>query len=557
RCPAAAMPAQRGPLVNRLASLLERRFHASLAVLLLALLALAWRNRFVLDDAFIVFRYAENLVRGDGPVFNPGERIEGYTCFLYLMLIAAAMRVGLEPVAASRAIGLLACAGSLLGAFRLGWLLSGSRNVGLLVMLVLGTNFTFSAFATGGLETQLHACLVTGCLALAAGELLGPLPRVGRLAAVSALAGLATLTRPDSPLLLGPAAGALAWRILAAPVGGRSLVMRLAALILPGIVLVGAWGVWRTVYYGDLVPNTFILKALSPASPVRGLFYVHRFVSSYWLEAGIVLALWCGRDILAAGGSAAQVVIVSLSLWALYLVQIGGDFMEFRMLVPALPLLAWLLVRTASVLEARARLGSAFIVVTLVGSLQHALVYPRIDAPDDNESVYELAAHLRGPRENWIGLGRALRRDLEADTTVWIATTAAGAIPYYSGLRTVDMLGPCDRWVARHGLPYTNVPGHRRVASLDYLVRRRVALVIGHPTPAPPGRRPLCRSDLGGVWPWGTSGEPPSARSLVEIPVDGGLRILALYLTPHLRVEDAIASRGWRLRRIADCADEE
>src|SRR4029434_7187421 len=58
-----------------------------------------------IDDAFITFRYAANLVAGHGLVFNPGERVEGYSNFLWTILIAAGLRLGIDPVGASKALG--------------------------------------------------------------------------------------------------------------------------------------------------------------------------------------------------------------------------------------------------------------------------------------------------------------------------------------------------------------------------------------------------------------------------------------------------------------------
>ena len=45
---------------------------------------------YIPDDAYIGFRYARNVARGDGFVFNAGERVEGYTNFLWLTLLVAA-----------------------------------------------------------------------------------------------------------------------------------------------------------------------------------------------------------------------------------------------------------------------------------------------------------------------------------------------------------------------------------------------------------------------------------------------------------------------------------
>ncbi len=65
----------------------------------LALLAwlssVAW---FLCDDAFISFRYTRNLLEGHGLVFNPGERVEGYTNFLWILELAALWAIfGIRP----------------------------------------------------------------------------------------------------------------------------------------------------------------------------------------------------------------------------------------------------------------------------------------------------------------------------------------------------------------------------------------------------------------------------------------------------------------------------
>ena len=50
---------------------------------------LAYLSRFIADDAFIAFRYVRNPVAGHGTAFNPGERVEGYSSFLWVLELAA------------------------------------------------------------------------------------------------------------------------------------------------------------------------------------------------------------------------------------------------------------------------------------------------------------------------------------------------------------------------------------------------------------------------------------------------------------------------------------
>ena len=97
-----------------------RRSHAGLLVLLSLTFLWALHNRFIQDDAFISFRYARNLVDGHGLVFNPGERVEGYTNFLWTVLMAVSLALDADPVRFSWVVGLLLFPGSIYLTYRIG-----------------------------------------------------------------------------------------------------------------------------------------------------------------------------------------------------------------------------------------------------------------------------------------------------------------------------------------------------------------------------------------------------------------------------------------------------
>src|SRR5690606_11734606 len=78
---------------------------AGLAVALGVLIAHAVHFDFINDDAFISFRYADNLVRHGELTFNPGERVEGYTNFLWTMVMAGVLALGGDPVPWSKGLG--------------------------------------------------------------------------------------------------------------------------------------------------------------------------------------------------------------------------------------------------------------------------------------------------------------------------------------------------------------------------------------------------------------------------------------------------------------------
>ena len=85
----------------------NRRLYITLFFVMALTLLLAIHNRFIQDDAFISFRYAQNLAEGKGLVFNIGERVEGYTNFLWTCLLSLSFLVKIDPVYFSWMMGLL------------------------------------------------------------------------------------------------------------------------------------------------------------------------------------------------------------------------------------------------------------------------------------------------------------------------------------------------------------------------------------------------------------------------------------------------------------------
>ena len=97
-------------------SRLSQRWHGVLGLLLPTVLLVVNMVRvrsFTVDDAYISYRYARNFARGLGLVYNSGERIEGYTNFLWTVLLGGGIRVGLDPVALAKILGGMAACGAL------------------------------------------------------------------------------------------------------------------------------------------------------------------------------------------------------------------------------------------------------------------------------------------------------------------------------------------------------------------------------------------------------------------------------------------------------------
>jgi arabinofuranosyltransferase len=520
---------------------------ATVAAVVAALVVLAWSRRFVQDDAFISYRYASNLVEGHGLVFNPGERVEGYTNFLWTLLMAAGIRLGIPIVPWSHLLGLACYAGSLSLVFLLARRLVGSSVWGLLALCVVGTNYSFSAYATGGLETSLQAFTVLLALHFAYRAAVDSRPL--ELACFSSVAAAALMTRLDSVLLLVAPAIALMWRVARGPDVRR----RALALLLPGGVALAAWLSWKAFYYGDLLPLTFYAKTGGALIPTvkQGLYFLFAYLADYWMLPQLLLLPFFARSLWYDWQM--RWIVVGGALWCGYVLWIGGDFMEFRLMTPALPLLilavVWVLGRRIGNRRALQAMTGAFLILALGGSWHHQRTF---EDAGGIESVASLRGHLSVQR--WDLVGQALQRAFHGNEgQVSIAVTAAGAIPYYSKLRTVDMLGLNDAWIARHGLRVKTQPGHERSAPFRYLQEKGVNLIIAHPLVASltASVDPSRGVDLRTFRLFDAQLEDlPRGARLIEIPIGEDLKVVVLELVQNDLVETAIRTQGWRTTAV-------
>ncbi len=308
----------------------------------LALLAwLASVSWFLTDDAFISFRYVRNLLEGHGLVFNPGERVEGYSNFLWVLELAAIWRaLGAAPEDAAPWLSVAFTAGTV-GAM-LWWIarLPSLRNRGLVGWMALGLVCSSATFAVwtsgGGLETRQFTFFIVVavvCLSLYRDG------RAGLLAASASLIG-AALTRPEGPLIAVCCFGWFAAQRMADAKGLRVDWRELAYLAAPFVIVVAAHFLFRFAYYGEWLPNTYYAKHVRP-------WYESgfRYLWSAALETGLYLLIplaWVAlrhrwresRDGIYA------LVLLLIAVHMAYVMRIGGDHFEYRPLDFYWPLLA-------------------------------------------------------------------------------------------------------------------------------------------------------------------------------------------------------------------------
>lgn len=422
------------------------------------------------DDTYIALRYARHLVEGHGLVFNPGERVEGYTSLPFVLLGALCLKVGVEPASGLATLAAVAGAVTLLLTARIERTLAPPETRGVrlpLSVLSLLATPAFAYWSLRAMETLPFTALFLAALSVALHE-----SRDDHWRGSGLLFALLALARPEGAylFLLSSAALLVAERRTS---GGWSHAGRHAANAALVAVALGAYVAWRASYYGELLPNTFFAKVTGgPGQLATGLRYLRDFaLASPLLAAALLFPLalaW--RGVRARLGS----LELALALHAIvlgyvaYVVAVGADFMPFfRFFVPALPLVA---VLTALVLRAVPLPERAGGLVLAALFALHAAAGLATEQP-----YRAFVAH----RTTLVGrrVGEWLAERIPHDA--WIAVNTAGSLPYFSRLPTIDMLGLTDAQIARRPVYIVSEgwAGHRRGWG-EYVLRRRPRIVL-------------------------------------------------------------------------------
>ncbi|TPV93672.1 MAG: hypothetical protein B7733_19300 [Myxococcales bacterium FL481] len=443
------------------------------------------------DDAFISFRYAQNLVAGHGLVFNVGERVEGYTNFLWTVIIALVH--GLTGISLPRVAvaGALVCyVGTVLTTYAISQALCarGSTSPSRLALPVaavgVALQMTMTAHATTGLETALAPLLV-----LLGAWCLVREPTLWSCGAAGACLILATLTRMDHAIFYAAGAwvlvqerGSELWtrrREGLRPLWDAGL--RYWAAYAAAFLVYAAYLGWKTQYYGDIYPNTYYAKSANLPYWSQGLLYTASFLLGshlLWFLPILVAAIW-RRDLSPPARRFRRFALPAIAVFVTYVTRVGGDFMFARFFVSLVPLVllvteltltSWL--RGSSPRAVLAGVATAALFGATVRGVD-LFETGRIGYIGDENRHYKLTAWnpIEIHHDSW-RVAQELAKLSAAGLDPLIATSGPGMLGYYSQLRMVDVLGLIDPVVAHQPLAKRSRPGHEKRASKAYLRER-------------------------------------------------------------------------------------
>ena len=442
-------------------------------------LGAAWLS----DDSFISFRYAQQLVHGNGLVYNAGERVEAYTNLLWTLLLAAAMRVGIRPEISAHVLGLgfwLALIGLLaLVSYRRALSLSFVPLAATLVLLMED----YQTWATGGLETSMFAFLSVAGLLLASASHARP----ARMLFAGLLLLAAAGTRPDGVIFAAVAVAGV-W-LVNENVSPRARLALTTALAAPLMLGGAALAAFKLLYYGDLFPTAFYSKSALNPYYSQGLFYVYLFFKKNWFLCPLVIGLITLA--LARGVRPSQllnrrhlVLLTAFVAFVAYVAHSGGDFMFARRLIPAMPLLFIVLEGWLVTIPGWTVKVGALALLLLGVSLPYSIY------PNPTERIRGIANEPAYYTQSYVEMrqaqGAVAARILGRAPVRAMFEGGMCMFGYYSGLPyLVEMTGLTQYSLAKMPLTVRGHVGHEKVADARWMTEHGIHFVFAQEPPSP------------------------------------------------------------------------
>jgi arabinofuranosyltransferase len=377
-------------------------------------------------------------------VFNAGERVEGYTNFLWVMINAAFMKSGIDPLTTSRAISVVS---AVLIFFILYQISSGIFKakgfIPFISIILLAFNPGFVIWTYSGMEMIFFTLLTTTGIYFILKFIQSGSWKFIYIANI--LFGISALTRPEGVLFFSLALTFLIYFLYFREYKNQKYSASLKKIILPVIIFLIiflTYFFWRYDYYGYFFPNTFYAKTGIQNQQLAGLYYVYKFIRES-LAYGLLLIFPLYFLIRNYRNFYLQFLIFIIVIYTSYIILIGGDVLLVqRFFIPIMPFIFLLVQQGISEFFRENNFSKIFkaAVIALVIFSTSIVVFdsrsfPMLGVKRSVDYCKNLATAGKWLKEN-------------ADSNSKIAIESAGILPYYSELYTIDRLGLSNIMIA-------------------------------------------------------------------------------------------------------------
>ncbi|MFX0178066.1 MAG: hypothetical protein ACFE85_17750 [Candidatus Hodarchaeota archaeon] len=406
-------------------------------IILLLFQLLFWN--FIIDDAFITFRYAKNLYENNQIVFNIDESpVEGYSNFSWVLWITISFLFKIEPIIFSKISGILFCHFTIPILYKLADLLNNKKRVCNYIIIFYVLTPNVALWSVGGLETSLFCLILIISIYF---FIKGIKLRTDHFIEISAIFfGLLSITRHEGAVIY-----AITWAyyvFIKIKDRNKILLKRFIDMLIflaVFLMIYLPYFIWRIMYYNSFLPHTFIAKQANFNLVVlfeRFLFYIPLIVFLTPILIIIIANIIKNRNLFIRDQLRFYLIILIFVL-SIVLMLITSWMPGFRLAIPIITLIYLLLPKSINFLEIfneKIRNDKdlfkkiKFFSIGLIGISNCLLIF----------TFYPFVNYYGiGIKECNITLGKWINENSSENST--LAVWDAGTIPFYADIKTVDI----------------------------------------------------------------------------------------------------------------------
>lgn len=410
---------------------------SSISIVIIIILHLSIFGFWLMDDAYITTRYAENLALDGELAFNLNETnpVEGFSTPLFLFIQAFFIKIGLSSLYLPQILSLFFLATSIvLLFFTVKDHYEDSKEINLYSFLLIALSSPYILYSISGMENTLVATLILLSVVFY---------NKGNKLVSSISLGLLTITRPEG-VLIGIVLFIYDLIVSLKRSSDRWREFKITILNwIPLAIIFGAYFTFRILYFNSLYPNTYYAKMGGYYDRIiNGIIYTLRFSTFYGLPLFILLFI-IGREYIKRYSYSLTLLLTYIG----FIIMAGGDLPAYRFFTYIIPLIILLSVGGFLYLQTHFKRSFICIMIFIILMMTSTTYFL---------SLNDYRGGIRGNRGVLIWSDRVegtlykLAKDIKKDAgeNDKLALIDAGILPYITNLEILDMWGLMDSDIA-------------------------------------------------------------------------------------------------------------
>ncbi len=459
---------------------------------------ISYDMRWLGDDIFIALRYVKNFNSGNGLVYNVGEKVEGYTDFLWLLLISVFTYLKCDAAKTTEVLGIFFSTGTLIIFSVIGFKISVIKNKFTIpfVTLALVLNYDYHVWATSGLEVSFVTFLLSTAFYI---YFFSKLNTNKRLVFTGLFICFGLLTRPDVMIIL---IVANLFLLIGNLLKGEQLVQIIKIHSLFNLAILAIYlpyFLWRYNYYGFIFPNTYYDKLGNESAFGKGFYYIWIYLKCHFTSFLILIPFFFFFPFFNKNGfknvllqKKIAPLITAISFILIYLIvfvaKVGGDFMFARFIIPCVPFIYFIIFYFLILIEVKYL--NLFLLTILSFCVIESVIRVNLFVETSENGKEKAIEHNGIADEQYVYLhlvnaehetkmGRELNECLKGIDYKAMVMGAQARFAYYADFSYCqEYYGLTDTTIAHSVINERGRIGHEKHATIEYLENKGIHFVF-------------------------------------------------------------------------------